>query len=301
MREIRVGSRGSVLALLQTEYVISRLQESSDCRFTVVKIKTSGDDVNKSPILGGGIFEKEVDEALLRGEIDLAVHSMKDVPTSLPDGVSIVAVPQRISPCDAFVSYKQIPLESLPKGASIGTSSLRRAAQIKCFNNDLNIAPLRGNIDTRLRRLMEGKYDGIVVAEAALIRLGFKGKWERMPIEIFPTSPGQGALAITARSQDSYVRSLTSRINSPDAMEEILTERAFMQHIKSGCFAPIGFTARISGNFLKVVCGFYAIDGSRSKVLQFKFPRGSPNYLGAKIAEMVMNDHELRWFWEGFG
>ncbi|MEM2001342.1 MAG: hydroxymethylbilane synthase [Candidatus Methanomethylicaceae archaeon] len=305
LREVRVGTRGSRLALIQTEYVIKRLQELNDCnfKFTVVKIKTTGDKIEESTIkeIGKGIFEREIDEALLKGEIDLAVHSMKDVPTSLPVGVSIVAVPERLSPCDAFVSNRYPSLSSMPKGATIGTSSLRRAAQIKCLRRDLNIVPLRGNVDTRIRCLMEEKYDGIVIAEAALIRLGFGGKWEQMTIELFPTSPGQGALAVTARSQDFDIRSLASRINSPDDMEEVLAEREFLKIIGSGCSAPVGFTARADGNFLRAICGLYALDGSKSKVFTFSFPRGDPEGAGRKAAEVVMNDNEIRWFWREYG
>jgi len=298
LRTLRVGTRGSKLALAQAERVIKMLQSLGDLKFTVVKIKTSGDEADKSRLRSAiGIFEKEVDEALLRGEIDLAVHSMKDLPPSLPPGISIVAVPERLSPCDAFLSYRYSSISSMPEGAVIGTSSLRRAAQIKCFRMDLNLSPLRGNIDTRLRRLMEGEYDGIVVAEAALIRLGVREGWEQMPLELFPTSPGQGALAVTARTQDSDINSMASMINSPEAMEEVLTERSFLRAIRSGCSAPIGFTARVEGGSIKIVCGFYAGDGSKSKVLRFTFPRGAPEDSGRRVAEIVMNDEELSWFW----
>ncbi len=302
MRTLRVGSRGSRLALIQTEHVIKRLQSLSDFNFAIVKIKTSGDELNSLAAreMGSGTFEREIDEALLRGDVDLAVHSLKDVPTSLPPGVSVVAVPERISPCDAFISRKGSPLSSMPKGAIIGTSSPRRAAQLKCFRGDLEISHLRGNVDTRLKRLREGKYDGIVVAEAALIRLGLGGKWERMPIERFPTSPGQGALAITARSDDSDVKSLVQLINSPEAMEEVSIERSFLKAMRSGCSAPIGFTARVEGESVKIVCGFYAADGSNFRIFEFRFPRGAPEDTGRRVAELVLNNRELEWFWREF-
>uniref|UniRef100_A0A7C3F021 Probable porphobilinogen deaminase n=1 Tax=Candidatus Methanomethylicus mesodigestus TaxID=1867258 RepID=A0A7C3F021_9CREN len=297
---IRVGTRESKLAMLQTEYVIGRMKEVCDAHFSIVKIKTAGDIESPSSLqkIGSGIFEKEIDEALLRGEVDLAVHSMKDVPTSIPEGLILAAIPQRLSPNDVFVSRDYDNVASLPKGGFVGTSSPRRAAQIRSLRGDLQIASLRGNIDTRLRRLKEGKFHGIVLAEAALIRMGaMDGRRERLPIDLVPTSPGQGALAVIIRKGDAAMLALASKINYADAMEEVIAERAFLRRLGCGCSSPVGCTAATTGSKLMISCGLYSIDGARFKLFKFEFPRGDAERYGAEAAEMALSDCAVASFW----
>lgn len=299
---VRVGTRGSRLAVLQAEYVVGRLREVCDLQFSVVKIRTAGDAPGPlgSKNLGSGIFEKEVDEALLRGEIDLAVHSMKDVPTSIPEGLVIAAVPQRLPPNDAFVSRDYGNIASLPEGGVVGTSSPRRAAQIRSLRRDLQIASLRGNVDTRLRRLNEGLFHGIVLAEAALIRIrALDIRSERLPTALVPTSPGQGALAVIARKGDLKTLELVSKINSPEAMEEVAAERAFLRRLGCGCSSPVGCTATVEGGKLMISCGLYSQDGAWSKLFRFEFPRGDPESSGAEAARMVLSDGEVASCWRG--
>jgi len=297
---IRVGTRGSKLAVLQAEYVINNLKDKCGAEFEIVKIKTSGDitDPRFSQRIGTGIFEKEVDEALLRGDIDLAVHSMKDVPTYIDEDLVLAAVPQRLPPNDVFVSYDFSGIESLPKAGVIGTSSQRRTAQIKAMRQDLQIVSLRGNVDTRLMRLNEGLFHGIVLAEAALIRMGMTDAIkERFSIETVPTSPGQGALAIITRRGDQEMSSLASKINSPEAMEEVIAERAFLRTLRCGCSSPVGCTAIVEGKLLKISCGLYSPDGVKFKLFKFDFRRGSPEECGAEAAQRVINDKEVANFW----
>lgn len=295
---VKVGTRGSRLAMLQTEYVVNRLREISAHQFSIVRIKTAGDAAGDFAKLGSGIFEKEVDEALLRGEVDLAIHSMKDVPTSIPSGLILAAVPQRLPPNDVFISYDYCGISSLPKGAVVGTSSPRRAAQIRSLRRDLKIANLRGNVDTRLRHLREGSFQGIVLAEAALIRIGAsEGKRERLTTELFPTSPGQGALAVIVRNGDLEMLDITSRINCPGAMEEVLVERAFLRRLGCGCSSPVGCTATVEEEKLRIFCGLYSPDGAWSKIFKFELPREDPELRGAEVADMVLGDVEVDSFW----
>jgi len=299
---VRVGTRGSKLAILQAEYVLGRLREICDEDLSIVKIRTSGDIGGPSRLqkLGTGIFEKEVDEALLRGEVDLAVHSMKDVPTSIHDGLVVAAIPQRLSPNDVFASHDHESIASLPEGGIVGTSSPRRAAQIKSLRRDLQVASLRGNVDTRIRRLKEGAFQGIIVAEAALARMGIMDvKMERLPTDLIPTSPGQGALAVIARKGDSRMLELVSKINSEDSMEEVVAERAFLRRLGSGCSSPVGCTATVSGPRLIISCGLYSIDGAWSRTFKFDFPRGDPELCGIDAADRVLSDCDVARFWRG--
>ncbi|MFN3472311.1 MAG: hydroxymethylbilane synthase, partial [Aquificaceae bacterium] len=196
---LRVGTRGSKLALVQTDWVIKQLKRFyPQLEVEKVIIKTTGDKILDAPLskVGGkGLFVKEIEEALLRGEIDFAVHSMKDVPSEIPDGLEVSIIPERESPFDVWISNWE-DLWTLPKEAKIGTSSLRRLSQIKRLRPDLRVEPLRGNVDTRLRKLQDGLYEGIILAEAGLMRLGIQVKYRRFSIEELIPAVGQGALGI---------------------------------------------------------------------------------------------------------
>lgn len=295
---IKVGSRGSQLAILQAESVVRKLKKVTDANFNLVKIRTSGDSSLAQKKLGSGIFEKEVDEALIRGDIDLAVHSMKDVPTAIPEGIILAAIPERLPANDVFISREFCSIGMLPAGATIGTSSLRRAAQIRSIRRDICIVELRGNIETRLKRLSEGAFQGIVIAQAALMRIGgLCGKEEILSTDQFPTSPGQGALAVMARRDDKEMNEVASKINCEDAMEEITAERAFLKKLGCGCSSPVGCTASAKGKRLKIKCRLYSIDGCHSKLFQFDFDRGDPCRCGEKAASIVLEDENVRTFW----
>jgi hydroxymethylbilane synthase len=295
---IKVGSRGSRLAVLQAESVIRRLRRFVDAEFSVVKIKTLGDSPRCLQMLGSGIFEKDVDDALIRGEIDLAVHSMKDVPTDIPGEIVLAAVPERLPANDVFVSPKYGKLSLLPEGGVIGTSSPRRAAQLRSVRQDLRVVSLRGNIETRLRRLGEDKFDGIILAQAALVRIGgLSGSEEILPIEHFPTSPGQGALAIMVRKGDREMLGLAGKINCAEALEEITAERSFLSTLGCGCSSPVGCTASVQGQSLLIHCGLYTPDGKHSKTFSFEFERGVASHCGEEAARRVLGDAEACNFW----
>lgn len=230
---LRIGTRQSLLALWQSNYIAGLLQQQyPDCQVTLKKIVTKGDrilDVPLAQIGGKGLFTKEIETDLLDGSIDLAVHSLKDMPTVLPEGLCLTAITSRANVGDAFVSNKYDSFAQLPEGAVLGTSSLRRKAQLLAVRPDLKIVDLRGNVDTRLRKLDEGRMDAIILAAAGLERLGHAGRIK----EIIPTSVclpavGQGALAIECRSNDEEVRSMLAFLNDDAVKQATDAERAFL-------------------------------------------------------------------------
>lgn len=253
-RTIVVGTRQSQLALTQTGQVIDDLKAL--CRthnlpfdFEIRKIVTKGDrilDVTLSKVGGKGLFVKEIEQAMLSGEIDLAVHSMKDMPSVLPEGLMNGAVPRRIDPRDALISRSGQGLDELPQGARVGTSSLRRASQLKAYRPDLVVEPVRGNIDSRLRKLEEEGFDAIILAAAGLYRMG----WEQritayLPAEVCLPAVGQGALGIECREGDDEVRRLLSMYNDPDTSVTVAAERRFLGVLNGGCQVPIGAYATL--------------------------------------------------------
>ncbi len=256
MKRITVGTRGSKLALWQAEWVATQLKNlAPGLEVQLKKIKTTGDkvlDVPLAKIGGKGLFVKEIEEALLREEVDIAVHSMKDVPTVLPDGLGIVAVCERESPRDAFVSRLSedgTPLYSglsaLPHGATVGTSSLRRICQIKYLRHDLNLVPLRGNLDTRLRKLDEGQFDAIILAEAGMKRLGVAQRiTEVLGPELVLPAIGQGAIGIEAKLDREDVVELVRRLDHQETHLCVEAERAFLARLEGGCQVPIACYAR---------------------------------------------------------
>src|SRR5215475_2368958 len=232
-----LGTRGSKLAVHQSEWVQARLKEvAPQVAVTLRRIRTSGDmilDVPLAKIGGKGLFVKEIEEALLSGEIDLAVHSMKDVPTVLPEGLAILCVPQREDPRDALISRDGRPFKDLPLGARIGTSSLRRQSQLLHARPDLTIVMLRGNLDTRLRKLREGQFDAIVLAAAGLRRLAWANEiTEYLAPQISLPAIGQGALGIEGRRDDLFVHSLLSSLNHAPSETAVLAERALLHRLQ---------------------------------------------------------------------
>ncbi len=249
-----IGSRGSKLALQQAEWVKARLEEQyKGLDVGLKKIKTTGDmilDVPLTQVGGKGLFVKEIEEALLREEIDLAVHSMKDVPTFLPSGLHLAAITDREDPRDVFISRVGRPLKDLRQGARIGTSSLRRQAQLLNFRPDLQIVPLRGNLDTRLRKMTQsssdGGLDGIILAAAGLKRMGWLDRiTEYLPFEVSLPAVGQGALGIECRVEDATTNQRLNFLNHQETRCCVLAERAFLGRLEGGCQVPIAAHGRI--------------------------------------------------------
>lgn len=247
MHMLTIGSRGSKLALWQAEWVARRLGEFGYATRIEI-IKTTGDkitDVALSKVGGKGLFTKEIEEALLARTIDLAVHSMKDVPTELPAGLTLGAVSARQDPRDAVVGR---PLGQLPAGAKVGTSSLRRAAQLRLLRPDLAIENIRGNVDTRLRKLDEGRYDAVILACAGLKRLGLEDRIaEPLPVDVMIPAVGQGALGIEIRDEDGPAAEACRRLEDPATRTAVLAERAFLAALGGGCQVPVGAHAQVAG------------------------------------------------------
>lgn len=263
-----VGTRGSKLSLVQTDFVLEMLKKG-DKSLTLEKkiIKTKGDVVQETPLpeIGAkGIFVKEIDKALIENEVDFAVHSMKDVPTKMPEELKIIAVPKRESPYEVLVSKEGKPFNELPKGAKIGTSSLRRKAESLALRQDLIVEPLRGNVDTRVRKVMGGLYDATIMAEAGLARLGLeKYITERLPIEHFVPAPGQGALAVVAKKDRPDLTDLFEKISNKESMLEIIAERSLLAELGGGCHVPMGVFARTENEHLVLTGVVFSLDGRK--------------------------------------
>jgi hydroxymethylbilane synthase len=286
-----VGSRRSQLALTQTHWVISQLKEmDKDAAFSVKEIVTKGDrilDVVLSKVGGKGLFVKEIEQALIEGEIDFAVHSMKDMPAELPEGLAIACVPKRVDPRDVFISRDGRRLEELPEGAVVGTSSLRRQAQLLAYRPDLKIVPLRGNIDTRLRRIDEENLDGIVLAAAGLERMGWSDKISQiLPLEISLPAVGQGALGIECRMDDERVMKLLKAFNHSPTEKAVAAERAFLHRLEGGCQVPIAAYAEIEGDKVRLTGMVARPDGST--LIKDSLTGENPIELGQSLAERLI-------------
>jgi hydroxymethylbilane synthase len=251
--QLTIGSRGSQLALWQANHIASQLRERGH-EVAIEIIHTTGDkitDVALAKVGAKGMFTKEIEEALADNRIDLAVHSLKDLPTDISPEFEITAVPVREDPRDALCSMKYSSLEELPSGGRIGTSSLRREAQLRSLRADLYVYPLRGNVDTRLRKLESGEYDAIILAAAGLKRLGRSDAIKRiLPVDVMCPAAGQGALGIEIRAGDLAVRDALSFMDDTATRAEIDCERALLRKMGGGCQVPIGASAKSSGGKL---------------------------------------------------
>lgn len=254
---VRVGTRGSRLALIQTELTLAKLRPARpDVDFEVVTVTTQGDANQTAPLagMGLGVFVKEIERRLETGEIDMAVHSLKDMPTVLPDGMAIGAVLERADPRDALVSHLGKTLDEYPAGGRIGTSSPRRAAQIAERRPDLAIVPIRGNVDTRLRKASGVECDGTVVAAAGLLRLGMDDVvTEYLPPDEFVPPPGQGAMAVEIRAGDEWMAELASVADDPGTAAAVTAERSFLEALGGGCQVPVGAYAETDGTDAKAL------------------------------------------------
>jgi hydroxymethylbilane synthase len=293
-KELRIGTRGSQLALFQANWVKEKLaQAHPHLKVTLIKIKTTGDKIQDAPLakIGGkGLFVKEIEEALIQKRIDLAVHSIKDVPTELPEGLYLSVITKREDPRDVFISKDGIRLKDLPRGAKIGTSSLRRQAQLLHFRDDFVMIPLRGNLDTRLKKLKTLNLDGIVLALAGVRRLGLEERvTEVIPTEISLPAIGQGALGIETRKGDEEVEETTRFLNDPESSIAISAERAFLKRLGGGCQVPIAAFGRIEDSTLKIDGMVGTIDGKRLIRHHAEGPLDKAEVLGILLAQILLN------------
>lgn len=297
-RPLVIGSRGSKLALWQAEQARERLTLlNSGIEINIEIIKTTG-DVKSEPlsVIGGkGVFTKELEDALLDGRIDIAVHSLKDLPTILPDGLSISAICEREDPRDALVLRADLKVEdgslsSLPEGAVVGTSSQRRLAQLKALRGDVVVRDLRGNVDTRIRKLDEGQYDAVILASAGLVRLGLQDRISaRIPITEMLPAVGQGAIAIETRSDNEFAVETTSRLDHRETRLACLAERAFLRGLGGGCQLPIAAHATLDGNVLTLDGLVAKPDGSEISRDHSSGPPDNAEQLGSTLATLLMN------------
>lgn len=290
---LTIGTRGSALARWQTEWVLARLCEAwldLDCQTPKV-FTTSGDRILDKPLpeIGGkGLFTEELENALRSGEIDLAVHSLKDLPIDDAPGLTIGAIPTREDARDVLISHAGWTLASLPRGARAGTSSLRRSAQLLAARPDLTLLPLRGNVDTRVRKALRGDYDAIVLAAAGVLRLGLgEHITEYLPFEVMLPAPGQGALAVQCRVDDLATRERLVAIDDAAARADVTAERAFLKALGGGCSAPVAAYAISNPQSLISMTGLVASpDGCR--VIRVSGVGADPIALGAELARKAL-------------
>ncbi len=292
MKLLRIGSRGSALALWQADFVRSELQHAG-ITSEIVIIKTSGDAAPDAPIPGigmKGVFIKELEDALLDGRVDVAVHSMKDVPTAIPEGLAFAAICRRHDPRDALVSRNGAGLRELAKGARVGTSSVRRQAQLRAARPDLEFAELRGNLDTRLRKLDSGAYDAIVLARAGLDRLGLSHRIsEVISTDICLPAVGQGAIGVEARAADEAARAAAARLDHRETRLAIETERALLGFLEGGCQAPLGALATVEGERLLVEGCVASPDGRQLVREVLDGATSQPENLGQRLGAMLLS------------
>jgi len=284
---IVIGSRGSALALWQARHISARLAElGAETRIEI--IKTSGDKIQDVPLAkvgGKGLFTKEIEEALLDRSIDLAVHSLKDVPTELPGGLILAAIPEREEPRDALIGCAVADLKA---GLRVGTSSLRRSAQLLAFSRGLRIEMLRGNVDTRLRKLDEGQYDAIVLAAAGLRRLGWQDRIrELIPVEIMCPAVGQGALAIETRDDSGAAQQLAGKLDHPASRAAVTAERALLLVLGGGCQVPVGAHAQVASGGIKMVAVVAQPDGTH--IVRGELTGVDPAETGAALGRTLLD------------
>jgi len=290
---IKIGTRGSKLALTQANLVADKIKkEAPDVNIEICVIKTSGDimqDISLLKIGGKGVFVKEIEDALLSGAIDLAVHSMKDVPTQTPPGLVFAAVLPREDVRDILVSKGARKIEQMRKGAKIGTGSMRRSAQLLAMLPDLEIVSLRGNLDTRLKKIDTENLDGVIVAAAGVKRMGLAGKiTQYLPVEMMLPAVGQGALGLEIRADDNRLKELLTKINHVPTHTEITAERAFLRHLGGGCLLPIAALGKLSGDRLSLEGLVAAPRGSNVIRDKVQGTAGEAEEMGKRLAEMIM-------------
>ncbi|MEE8574591.1 MAG: hydroxymethylbilane synthase [Thermodesulfobacteriota bacterium] len=299
-KTVRIATRGSKLALWQAEWVASEIEKRYEgTKVELLKIKTTGDKITDVPLAqvgGKGLFTKEIEEALLRGDAELAVHSMKDVPTFFPEGLHLRCITKREDPRDALISKDGTCLMDLPEGAVIGTSSLRRRAQLLSVRPDLKTEDLRGNVDTRLRKVKDGEYDAIILAGAGLKRLGWADRiTEYINPAVMLPAIGQGALGIETRIDDTDTNELVSFFDNTDTSVAVRGERALLAKLEGGCQVPIAAYGTVAGGRLKLTGLVASTDGKRvvSDVIEGSI--GNAEELGVALAVILLKSgaHEI--------
>ena len=283
-----VGARGSKLSIAQTDWVISELQKTdSSLSFDIKPITTKG-DTDTRPLFAmeqKGIFEKEIDRAVFEKEVDFAVHSLKDVPSQLDPNLIISCIPKREAVNDVLITRDGFDIEEIPSGSVIGSSSLRRAVQVTRKRPDVIVKPVRGNIETRIKKVEEGKFDGIVLGQAGITRLGTDTKISKLPINDFLPSPGQGALAIVSRKDNSSTLEMLKKIEDYRSRMEIEAERALSDSVDSGCRFPVGAVATSDANSLTLKVAVYSMDGKKSIILEKTGSIEEPHALGRLLGD----------------
>ena len=299
LKSLRIGTRASQLALWQANWVKSELEKRyPGMEVSLVKIKTMGDkilDVPLAQVGGKGLFVKEIEEAMLRGEIDIAVHSMKDVPTEFPDGLGLVCITEREDPRDAVIS-RGVKFADLPQGARIGTSALRRQAQLLKVRPDMEMVIIRGNVETRIRKLNDENLDAVILAAAGLKRLGFTDQvTEYLPVELSLPAIGQGALGIECRLDDEAVKETIAFFNHPDTAHAVRAERALLWRCEGGCQVPIAAYGEANGEQLTLTGFVASVDGKQSVKGSITGKAEDCEKLGIALAEQLLKDgaHEI--------
>ncbi|ADN51123.1 hydroxymethylbilane synthase [Vulcanisaeta distributa] len=296
---IRIATRGSRLSLIQTEIVMNMIRRvEPNVRFDVIIVRTTGDVIQDKPLYAigvKGIFEKEVNLALLRNEADIAVHSLKDLPSEISPGLVVAGFSPRDPPFDVLVVKDDYPSElmALPSGARVGTSSVRRRAFLLNVRRDISINVIRGNVDTRINKLIRGDYDAIVIAEAGLVRLindvkSLNIKYTRISPDVLPPAPGQGIIAVVAREKDTDLVDLLNKASDPKARAEALAERAFLRTIGGGCHVPVGGMAIHEGARMEFIAGMADLNGERKVLVKLSGSPSNPEELGVNAARELL-------------
>ncbi|HJJ22521.1 MAG TPA: hydroxymethylbilane synthase [Nitrosopumilus sp.] len=297
-----VGARGSQLSVAQTNWVITELKKvNPDSEYEIKTIITKG-DTDSRPLFTidqKGIFEKEIDRAVAQKEVNFAVHSLKDVPSEIDDSLILACIPKREAVNDVFISSDGSSLESIKEGAVIGTSSLRRAVQVSRKRPDVIVKPIRGNIETRIKKVFGEDYDAVVLAQAGITRLGVDVKYFPLSIDDFSPSPGQGAIAIVARKDDSQTISMLKTIEDADSRLEIEAERALSDYVDSGCRFPVGAYAKSNDSEIILTVSAFSVDGKKLLKVNITGDKKDPKSLGKSAGEELrekgVNDLALNW------
>ncbi len=294
LKQLRIGTRASQLALWQANWVKSELESRyPGMEVTLTKIKTLGDkilDVPLAQVGGKGLFVKEIEEAMIRGEIDIAVHSMKDVPTEFPEGLGLSCITRREDPRDALIS-RGVTFTDLPQGAKIGTSALRRQAQLLKVRPDLKMVIIRGNVETRISKLTSENLDAVILAAAGLKRLGFTDSvTEYLDTDLSVPAIGQGALGIECRLDDKELNDTIAFFNHPETSYAVRAERALLKRCEGGCQVPIAAYGQVEGDQLTLTGFVAAVDGSRSLKEKIIGPVDAAEHLGIELAERLLRN-----------
>jgi len=297
-----IGARGSQLSIAQTNWVINQLQNVyPNIEFEIKSITTKG-DTDARPLFTidqKGIFEKEIDKAVAQKEIDFAVHSLKDVPSQLDENLVLACIPKREMVNDVFISSDNSSLDTIKSGAVVGTSSLRRAVQISRRRPDVKVKPIRGNIETRIKKIYGDKYDAVVLAQAGISRIGIDVSFSKLSIEDFSPSPGQGALAIVARKDDEQTIQMLKKIEDNDSRLEVEAERWLSNFVESGCRFPVGAYAKSRGDKMTLTVSAFSVDGKKlihvTKLGSKNDPQSLGKSTGEELREQGVNDLALNW------